>query len=530
VNVPLLKQGGPGAPWGNTNYDHLPPVDANGKPNRISRYGCYLTCCAMLINYHASAQGIGFSTMPDVLNTWLNGQANGYSGAGVNPHAVARYAQQNGVALYYQGPLYRKQDSVVNNYLCTGNPVLLKVPHGNGHWVLATGQTAVNGTDTFLINDPGFQNSTLAGYGFTYTGIRKFSSTRTPPHALLITGHSPIELLITDSFGNQTGFDPITGQIFDQIPNSGYGLEAIADDDDITSDGTTPGTRELDVLMASDGTFTLQVFGTGTGPFTINFTSYDSDGNPTFASVSGDASPGSSVSYRVNYSAAPGSQVTVIPVDVSLPVITGCPANINIGNDPGVCGVKVTWTVPAATDNVGVTSFTSNHNPGEQFPVGITTVTYTATDAAGNQSICSFTVSVQDREPPKISTPTAIPSILWPLNHKMVDVTIDYNVTDSCASASDITCVLSVTSNESVRGCRRERGEGKERERREKDDDDKAFDWVVLDSHHVRLRAEKSEHGDSRIYWIKVTCTDSSGNSSAKTVAVTVSKSRGRDH
>jgi hypothetical protein len=83
-------------------------------------------------------------------------QVAGYDmDSNVNPIAVASYAVKNGVSLHYQGSVPRRDDFVVDNYLCTGNPVLLKVSHGNGHFVLATGQAMVNGNDTFLINDPG---------------------------------------------------------------------------------------------------------------------------------------------------------------------------------------------------------------------------------------------------------------------------------------------------------------------------------------------------------------------------------------
>ncbi len=43
--------------------------------------------------------------------------------------------------------------------------------------------------------------------------------------------------------------------------------------------------------------------------------------------------------------------------------------------------------------------------PTAQFPVGITTVTYKATDAVGNMSTCSFTVEVQDIQPPVLTCP-----------------------------------------------------------------------------------------------------------------------------
>jgi hypothetical protein len=77
--------------------------------------------------------------------------------------------------------------------------------------------------------------------------------------------------------------------------------------------------------------------------------------------------------------------------DVTLPVISGCPANISLS----AAGVA-TWTAPTPTDNCAVTSFTSNYTSGSSFPVGVTTVTYTAKDAANNTATCSFTVTVSN--------------------------------------------------------------------------------------------------------------------------------------
>jgi len=47
-------------------------------------------------------------------------------------------------------------------------------------------------------------------------------------------------------------------------------------------------------------------------------------------------------------------------------------------------------------------------------------------------------------------------------------------------------------------------------------------DWVIVDDHHVKLRAERAGSGDGRVYTILVTCTDGDGNSSSNSVEVTV--------
>jgi hypothetical protein len=52
----------------------------------------------------------------------------------------------------------------------------------------------------------------------------------------------------------------------------------------------------------------------------------------------------------------------------------------------------------------------------------------------------------------------------------------------------------------------------------------------VLGPNLVRLRAERSGLGDGRTYTITVTCRDTAGNTTARTVTVTVPKSQGNNN
>lgn len=116
-------------------------------------------------------------------------------------------------------------------------------------------------------------------------------------------------------------------------------------------------------------------------------------------------------------------------------------------------------------------------------------------------------------QPPVITGAAASRVSLWPANHKMIDVRISYAATDDRDPAAALRCSLSVASNEPVEGT----GDG-----------DTAPDWQVLDSHHVRLRAERSGNGNGRTYTITITCTDTAGAASSQQVKVQVPKSQGK--
>ena len=106
-----------------------------------------------------------------------------------------------------------------------------------------------------------------------------------------------------------------------------------------------------------------------------------------------------------------GNSITVDQVvtvmDVTGPVITTCPTNINADNDSGVCGAIVTYDIPTFNDNCDpngtIGTLTLGLNSGDIFPIGVTTVEYTFFDVAGNQlgSPCSFTVTIADNENPQ---------------------------------------------------------------------------------------------------------------------------------
>jgi hypothetical protein len=83
--------------------------------------------------------------------------------------------------------------------------------------------------------------------------------------------------------------------------------------------------------------------------------------------------------------------------DVTPPVISNCPQNINLRTTNPTA--VATWTPPTATDNCGIPSVTSNFQSGAAFPIGTTTVSYIVKDAKNNVSECRFTVTVTVIDP-----------------------------------------------------------------------------------------------------------------------------------
>ena len=86
----------------------------------------------------------------------------------------------------------------------------------------------------------------------------------------------------------------------------------------------------------------------------------------------------------------------------------------------------------------------------------------------------------------------------------MKDVTINFNASDICGA---VTSSITVSSNEPVNGT----GDG-----------DTAPDWVIVDNHHLQLRAERSGSGTGRIYTITITSKDAAGNTSTQKTKVVV--------
>src|SRR5207247_2387692 len=119
---------------------------------------------------------------------------------------------------------------------------------------------------------------------------------------------------------------------------------------------------------------------------------------------------------------------------------------------------------------------------------------------AGNTTTATQNVTVVDATPPAIDAASATPGSLWPPDHGMVDIAVNYTASDACGFA---TTSLAVASDEPVNGT----GDG-----------DTAPDWEIVDNHQLRLRAERAGTGTGRTYTITITAVDLVGNRTAQNV------------
>jgi hypothetical protein len=138
-----------------------------------------------------------------------------------------------------------------------------------------------------------------------------------------------------------------------------------------------------DLLVQTAGPVSGSIFPVGTT--TVTYEATDAAGNNSAASFT----------VTVNDTEAP----VIAPVS---PVVTG--------TDAGVCEATVVITAPAATDNCLPGTATGTRSDAQalnaKYPKGVTTITWTYSDGVNNAVAVQQTVTVNDTELPKWTTPT----------------------------------------------------------------------------------------------------------------------------
>jgi hypothetical protein len=251
--------------------------------------------------------------------------------------------------------------------------------------------------------------------------------------------------------------------------------------------------EDLTALLTLGAKFTNVPGGTANWSFAGNMNYLPFDGHasvsitkatPVFSNLSALTVEAGTVTAALGGSVALG---TLIPTGSVTITFNGTPQMVAVGPDG-----RFAASFPAATLVPSATPYAVSF-------------TYSG-DGNFNPIAGAGSVRVVDTTPPAIVGVSATPNLLESASHRMVDVMLSYQATDVGSAPS---CGLSVVSNEPVNGT----GDG-----------DTASDWMVIDEHHVRLRAERAGTGSGRLYTITVGCSDAAGNRSTATTTVSVPK------
>jgi HYR domain-containing protein len=195
---------------------------------------------------------------------------------------------------------------------------------------------------------------------------------------------------------------------------------------------------------------------------------------------------------------------SIAPAECSSP--NGTPVTISPAQVSDVCDPH-----PTVASSMG----SKGTDASGTYPLGQTEVSMTATDASGNHAGCSFPVTVRDTTPPLISS-TVTPSVLWPPNHRMVDVGASVAATDTCSTpAVVLTSVTSSELDDSPGG-----GDGNTT-----GDIQGAQNGTA--NFDLQLRAERDGGGQGRAYRITYTAVDASGNQASASSIIFVPHDQG---
>lgn len=130
--------------------------------------------------------------------------------------------------------------------------------------------------------------------------------------------------------------------------------------------------------------------------------------------------------------------------DMDPPVIVDCPTDTIIYTDLGLCSSVYNWIEPTVTDDCSNAFINGSNDPGETFPLGLTTVTYIAFDEVGNEASCSFAITVLDTVPPMITCPD--PILAFATDPNACGVIVDNwtmpAATDLCPGNVQVTCTV----------------------------------------------------------------------------------------
>lgn len=189
------------ARWGGLPYDRA-STWADGDAT-IGRWGCALTSVSMVLKNYGVKDLSGVEATPDILNTWLTGEPDGYIAGGLlNWLAVTRYAHESYVAGKATSELEYTRGSGIP-------PTLPSIVNEGGHFVVAHASESAQ----LAINDPNDVTRTSKSLTDSYFTYHVFSPSFTDLSYFLLTAKMEWAVNLTDELGNNVPIDWQTEQL-----------------------------------------------------------------------------------------------------------------------------------------------------------------------------------------------------------------------------------------------------------------------------------------------------------------------------
>lgn len=294
LNVPPLKQTDP--LWADNVYDNA-NLWSTGTTD-IGRWGCAVTSAAMVLQYNK------INTLPNeqpltpgTLNSWLKSMPDGYIRNGlVNWLAISRTSRLskiNNPDFDFDGLEYARvshqDDTQLRADIDSGLPAIVEEP---GHFVVAKG---IN-DETFNINDPYYDRSTLADYGNAYNSYGKYTPSNTDLSYLMFVVDPTVNIILKDSQGNQVG---------DAFTENPIG-------DPLNTLNNTNGPLKMIILSKPPtGKYTIEVTSTNPTSYFLQGYLYDSNGNIRMVDKKDVLSSNDADSFTIDYDNSDLSEVSL---------------------------------------------------------------------------------------------------------------------------------------------------------------------------------------------------------------------------
>jgi len=197
------------------------------------------------------------------------------------------------------------------------------------------------------------------------------------------------------------------------------------------------------------------------------------------------------------------NEVLITVVDTTPPAVN-CPADVTL-ECPADTSVEANGSATASDTCSSVTITHTDQWQSGCGNTGIMTRTWTAVDESGNSTTCVQTITVVDTTPPEFEFSVA-PTMLWPPDHKMVEITPSWTVSDECDASPDVSLV-GIVANEGDDTI----GDGHTTD-----------DIQIGEDGSIYLRSERSGTSSDRVYTITYQAVDDCGNATVRSATVSI--------